>query len=76
MGTHELYRTLSVLKLCDVYKYNYNLLKFIRFTINGKPKLFGEFYETHLCFLNYHTRNSRFNLPPIRLDLDRNFAVI
>ena len=69
IGVHELYRTLSVLKLYDVY--SYNLLKFIRFAMNDRPKLFEEFYEPHLSLQNYHTRNSRFNLHPVRLDVEK-----
>ena len=36
IGTHELYKTLSVLKLHDVFN-NY-MLKFIRFEINDRAK--------------------------------------
>ena len=43
--------------------------------MNDKPRLFDEFYEPHLSLQNYHTRNSRFNLPPVRLDVERNFAI-
>ena len=41
IGTRKLYRTTSVLKLHDVY--NYNFLKFIRFAMNDRPRLFEEF---------------------------------
>ena len=51
IGTHELYRTLSVLKPHDVY--NYNLLKYIRFTMNDGPRLLEKFYEPHLSLQNY-----------------------
>ena len=37
--------------------------------------LFEEFYEPHLSLRNYHTRNSRFNLPPVRLNGKRDFTV-
>ena len=43
--------------------------------MNDRPRLFEEFYEPHLSLQNYHTRNSRFNLPPVRLDVERNFAI-
>ena len=65
IGIHELYRTLSVLRLYDVY--NYNLLIFIIFAMNNRSKLFEEFFEPHLSLQNYHARNSLFNLPPVRL---------
>ena len=38
--------------------------------------LFEEFYGPHLSLQNYHTRNSRFNIPPVRLDVERNFAIL
>ena len=37
--------------------------------MNDRPMLFEEFYKPHLSLQNYHARNSRFNLPPVRLDL-------
>ena len=43
--------------------------------MNDRPKLFEEFYEPYLSLQNYHTRNSRFNLLPVRLDVERNFAI-
>ena len=55
IGTHELYRTVSILKLHDVY--NYNLLKFIGFAMNDRSRLFEEFYEPNLYLQNYHTSN-------------------
>ena len=55
--------------------YNYNLPKFIRFTMNDRPRLFEEFYEPHLSLQNDHTRNSGFNLPPVRLDVERNITI-
>ena len=64
----QLYRTLSVFKLHGVY--NYNLLKFIRFVMNYRLTLFEEFYEPHLSLQNYHRKNSLFNLPPVRLDVE------
>ena len=67
------YIELCLLKLCDVY--NYDLLKFIRFAMSDRPKLFEEFYEPHLSRQNHHIRNSRFNLPPVRLDVERNFTI-
>ena len=45
--------SLPVLKLHDLY--DYNLLEFIRFTM--------KIFMNHIyLFLNYHTRNSQFNL--------------
>ena len=68
------YRTTYVcLRLHDVH--NYYLLKFIRFTMNDRTKLFEEFHELHLSLQNYHTRNSCFNLLPVRLDVKRNFTI-
>ena len=43
--------------------------------MNDRPRLFEEYYEPHLSLQNYHTRNSRFNLAPVRLDVERNFAI-
>ena len=33
------------------------------------------FIKPHLSLYNYHTRNSRFNLPSVRLDVETNFAI-
>ena len=48
-----LYRTFSVFKLHDVY--NYDVLTFITFAMNDRPRLFEEFYEPRtLLFICYH----------------------
>ena len=44
--------------------------------MNDRPKIFEEFYELHLSLQNDHTRNSQFNLPPVRLDVKRNFTIL
>ena len=49
--------------------------KFIRFPMNDRLKLFEEFYEPYFSLQNCHTRNSLFNLPPVRLDVERNFTI-
>ena len=43
--------------------------------MNVGPKLFEEFYEPHLFLQNYHARNTRFNLSPVRLDTESNFNI-
>ena len=59
----------------DTDVYNYYLPKLIIFSMNDRSKLIEEFYEPHLFLQNYHTRYSRFNLPPVRLDVERNFDI-
>ena len=73
IGTHEVYRTLYVLKLRDVY--NYDLFKLIKVAMNDRFKLFEEFYKPHLSLKKYYTRNSRFYRPSVRLDVGRNFII-
>ena len=51
------------------------MLKLIRFAMNNRPKLFEEFYEPHLSLQNDHTRNTRFNLLPVRLDVEWKFTI-
>ena len=63
--THELYRTLSLSVVYDVYIYN--LLKFIRFSTND---WFDKFYEPHISLQSYNTGNSCFNHLPVRLDVE------
>ena len=41
--------------------------------MNVRPTLFEEFYEPHLSLQNDHTRSSCFSLPPVRLNVKRNF---
>ena len=36
-------------------------------------ELYEGFYYPHLTIQSQHTRNSRFNLPPVRLNFERNF---
>ena len=56
-------------------EYNYYLLKFIRFAMNNRYKLFKEFMNHIYLYKNYyHTRNQRFNLPPVKLDVERNLT--
>ena len=43
--------------------------------MNDRPRLFDEFYEPHLSLKNHHIRNSCFNLPLFRLDVERNFVI-
>ena len=57
--------------LHDVY--NYNLLKFIRSTMNDRLLLFED--EPHLSLKNDQIKNSSFNLSPVRLDGERKFAI-
>ena len=46
------------------YKYIYIDLSYIE-----------EFYEPRISLRSYHTRNSRFNPSPVRLDVERNFTI-
>ena len=43
--------------------------------MNDRPELYEELYEPHLSMQHYHARNSRFNLLPVRLDVERNFTI-
>ena len=60
-------------KTPDVH--NFNLLKFIASAMNGKPRLFEECYVPHLSLRHFHIQNSRLNLPPVTLDVERNFNI-
>ena len=43
--------------------------------MNDRPEVFEKFCEPHLSLQNYHTRNLRFNFPPVRLDVEKNFTI-
>ena len=43
--------------------------------MNGRLKLFEEFYEPHLSLQNNHIKDSRFNLPLVRLNVEMNFSI-
>ena len=64
------YDELYIKFLVSYIGHPYNLLKFIRFTMNDSLKLFEEFYESHIA------RNSRFILPSVRLDVEKNYYTI
>ena len=75
MATNEMYKQLNLLKFSDIYKFL--LLKFFHLTFNRSSD-HSSFIEHFLPLLpvhNYSTRNSRINLPYVRLNIEKNFVI-
>lgn len=65
-----LYKTLNVLKFDDVYLTN--MILFIHSILYGQnSNLFYDFIGRHLPQHRYGTRNSRLNIPSIRLKIEK-----
>ena len=71
--TNTLYIELNVLKFQDIHKYF--LLKFIHFCLYRRYDVFLDYFSDLLPIHNYSTRNIRINLPEVRLDIEKHFAL-
>ena len=73
MPTNQMYTTLNLLKLDDLYRFS--LLKFIHFILYNEQLTFTKYFGPLLPTHAYNTRNIKINLPSVRLRVERNFAV-
>ena len=73
MPTTDMYRVLGILKFDDIYRYF--ILKFIHMCFYENTHLFNEYSSNFLPDHNYSTRNSKINLPAIRLDIERHSTI-
>ena len=73
VSTSEMYKVLNFLKFDDVYRFS--LIKFLHFILYKDKNIFLKHFAPLLPNHLYNTRNSRINLPKVRLDIEKNFTV-
>ena len=73
MPTNDMYKTLHFLKFEDVYKYF--LLTFMQFVICKNEDLFDRHLRPLIPQHPYGTRRTRINLPNVRLQIEKQFAI-
>ena len=73
MNTTAMYERLRLLQFNQIYEYF--LLKFIRYAIYEDTRLFNKLFAHLLPNHQYGTRHNRFNLPAVRLDVEKQFVI-
>ena len=73
MRSNEMYVRLKVLKFKDIY--NYFLLKFLRTAFHDRNPVYYKCFQQWLPNHNHNTRFNKINLPIVRLDLEKKFAI-
>ena len=73
ISKNEMYKLVILLKFKDMF--NYFLLKFLHHCLYRDFIMFNDFYFQYLPQHTYLTRNRRINLPPIRLEIERQSTV-
>ena len=73
VSVNAMYKSLNLLQFEDIYKYI--LLKFLHLVLYKNPELFNEYFISLLPSHTYNTRNVRINLPVVRLEVERHFAL-
>ena len=73
VSVNSMFKKLNLLKFCDIHKLF--LLKFIHFMFYTNPSIFETYFLNLLPTHHYQTRNSRINLPPTRLQIEKNFTI-
>ncbi len=71
--TTVLYRQSKILKLDDMYKFQ--LLKFMNRALFHDERLFNTAFASLVPLHSHDTRGMHFNLPPVRLEIERNGTV-
>ena len=70
MSVNTMYKQLNLLHFDDIYQYL--LLRFLHSILYINSELYNEYYVPLLPTHMYNTRNVRINLPPVRLEVERN----
>ena len=73
MSVSDMYKCLSLLKFDDVYKYF--LLRFLHFSFYKDTETFNKYYLPLLPTHSYGARGTRINLPSVRVEVERQFAL-
>ena len=69
----RMYVDLNILKFNDLYKLY--LLKFLHKILYGNNDYYAKYFSHLLPTHSYNTRNTRINLPSVRLVVERNFTI-
>ena len=72
-STNNMYKALRMLKFNDIY--HFHVLKFLHYALYSDNDIFNTFYASLIPNNRYNTRNNRINLPPVRLDIEKQAAV-
>ena len=70
MSVNTMYKQLNLLHFDDIYQYL--LLRFLHSILYINSELYNEYYVPLLPTHMYNTRNVRINLPPVRVEVERN----
>ena len=73
MPTNDMYKSLDLLKFEDIYKYF--LLNFMHFVMYKNNDMFNNYIMPLLPQHNYVTRNTRINLPNVRLQIEKQATI-
>ena len=69
MHTSDMYKMANMLQYHDIFKFF--LLKFIHFLLYDRYDIFEKYFSHLLPRHSYSTRNVKINLPPVRLDIEK-----
>ena len=73
MPTNTMYYKLKILKFDDVC--NYFLITLLRKALFYEPTIFEKYFINFIPSHSHNTRGTNLNLPPIRLENQRNFTI-
>ena len=73
MHVNDMYKSLNLLKFDDIYKYF--ILKFLHHVFYKNVDLFNKYYKHLLPAHTYETRNTKINLPIVRLEIEKHFTI-
>ena len=73
MPTNNMYKTLKLLKFEDIYRYF--LLKFLHFSFYNNNEIFRKHFLPLMPRHTYSTRNTKINLPTVRLEIEKQFTI-
>ena len=71
--TNTMYKNLRILKFEDLYKLS--LLKFLRYILYENLHIFELHFAPFVPSHNYRTRQTRINLPPARLEIEKRSTI-
>ena len=68
-----MYKSLNFLKFRDIHKFE--LIKFLHKILYKNHSIFHKYFSYLLPTHSYLTRNTRINLPQVRLDVGKRFTI-
>ena len=73
MSVNNMYKSLNLIKFDDIYRYF--ILKFLHYVFYKNLELFNKYYVPLLPMHTYETRNTKINLPMVRLEIEKHFTI-